>query len=66
MASGARQDLADSAGLDLTETVDTVKSLQEFHPRRLAANILKDEPDAAAPAAKDKQGDRPVFDPDAT
>ena len=49
MASGARQDLADSAGLDLTETVDTVKSLQEFHPRRLAASILKDEPEDEAP-----------------
>ena len=52
MASGARQELADSAGLDLSETVDTVKTLQEFHPRRLAASLLKDEGDPAAdPAA---------------
>lgn len=68
MASGARQDLADSAGLDLSETVDTVKSLQEFHPRRLAASILKDEPeDEAAPKpAAEKPAARPAFDPDAT
>lgn len=67
MASGARQDLADSAGLDLSETVDTVKSLQEFHPRRLAASILKDEPDDEAPKAAQKApAPRPAFDPDAT
>ena len=63
MASGARQDLADSAGIDLTETVDTVRSLQEFHPRRLAADLLKDEP-ATPPPANPAQ--RPAFDPDAT
>lgn len=71
MASGARQELADSAGLDLSETVDTVKSLQEFHPRRLAASLLKDEPDAAPDPSAKPTGDastspRPAFDPDAT
>jgi sec-independent protein translocase protein TatB len=67
MASGARQDLADSAGLDLTDTVDTVKSLQEFHPRRLAASILKDDPEDEVPKAAEKPpAQRPAFDPDAT
>ena len=68
MASGARQDLADSAGIDLSETVDTVKSLQEFHPRRLAASILKDEPaeEVPTPAAEKPAAQRPAFDPDAT
>jgi sec-independent protein translocase protein TatB len=68
MASGARQDLADSAGLDLTDTVDTVKSLQEFHPRRLAASILRDEPEdeAPKPAEEKAPAPRPAFDPDAT
>lgn len=70
MASGARQDLADSAGVDLGETVETIKSLQEFHPRRLAASLLDDSSGApkappttaeAPPAAP-----RPAFDPDAT
>ena len=67
MASGARQDLADSAGLDLSETLDSVKSLQEFHPRRLAANLLNDDP--APPAASSPATPpvaRPAFDPDAT
>lgn len=76
MASGARQDLADSAGIDLTETVDTVKSLQEFHPRRLAADLLKDPSDASStgatpgsPATGSASGQppaRPAYDPDAT
>jgi sec-independent protein translocase protein TatB len=65
MASGARQDLADSAGIDLSETVDTVKSLKEFHPRRLAADLLKDEPEPAQPPSPTPQ-QRPAFDPDAT
>ena len=76
LASGARQDLADSAGIDLGDTVDTVKSLQEFHPRRLAASLLNDDTDAPKPPATAKPGDpappeespppRPAFDPDAT
>ena len=63
MASGARQELADSAGIDLTETVDTVKSLQEFHPRRLAADLLKDPSAAAGPgpaAASGPTGGQPA------
>ncbi len=70
MASGARQDLADSAGVDLGDTVDTLKSLQEFHPRRLAASILDDSagaPKATPPPAEaPPAAPRPAFDPDAT
>ncbi len=71
MASGARKDLADSAGIDMADTVDTVKSLQEFHPRRLASSLFSepstppkqvDGTDTDAPAAPT----RPAFDPDAT
>ena len=65
MASGARQDLADSAGIDLTETVDTVKSLQEFHPRRLAANLLKDDADEPPATPATPPAARPAYDPDA-
>ncbi len=68
MATGARKDLADSAGLDMSEAIDSVKSLQEFHPRRLAASFLNDEPEAPktpAPEAK-PEPPRPTFDPDAT
>jgi len=64
MATGARKDLADSAGLDLG---DTVKSLQEFHPRRLAASFLNDDEPAAPEGKKPPPaGTRPAFDPDAT
>jgi sec-independent protein translocase protein TatB len=62
MASGARKDLADSAGLDLTDTVDTVRSLRDLHPKRLAAGILSDEPEQP----KRPTTPPPAFDPDAT
>ncbi len=77
MASGARKDLVDSAGIDLSDAVDTVKSLQEFHPRRLAAGLLdgstdpgtESTPTAPKPTAADA-GDppqaRPSYDPDTT
>lgn len=72
MATSARQDLADSAGIDLSETVDTVKSLQEFHPKRLASSFLSDAtgaptepaPQSAPKPAPPQAG--PTFDPDAT
>ncbi|MEI6360701.1 MAG: Sec-independent protein translocase protein TatB [Actinomycetes bacterium] len=71
MASGARKDLADSAGIDMSETMDAVKSLQEFHPRKLASSLFNDESGtaakAAAPAAETPPPPpRPAFDPDAT
>ena len=48
MASGARKDLADSAGIDLSETVDTVKSLQEFHPRTAGREPVEGRPRTTA------------------
>lgn len=81
MASGARQDLADSAGVDLSDAVDTVKELRDLHPKRLAASLFEDSDDAepskkAAPPAKadgssapsgtSDAGGRPAYDPDAT
>ena len=51
----------------ILETVDTVKSLQEFHPRRLAQSLMDDEKPAkpAGPPATGAAG-TPAFDPDAT
>lgn len=72
MASGARKDLADSAGLDLSEAVDTVKDLRDLHPRRLAASLLDGDDDTAGsagtskPAPASDPASRPAFDPDAT
>ncbi len=68
MATGARKDLADSAGLDLSDTVDTVKSLQDFHPKKLASSLFADDDDKATPtkAPQPEPQARPAFDPDAT
>jgi len=74
MASGARKELADSAGLDLTDAVDTVKDLRDLHPRRLAASLLDGDDDTDSGRAEGRKpaspsGDspsRPAFDPDAT
>jgi sec-independent protein translocase protein TatB len=71
MASGAKQDLADSAGVDLGGTVETLKSLQEFHPRRIAASMFDDSSEAAKASSPPVEppppaAPRPAFDPDAT
>ena len=77
MAANARQDLADSAGLDMGDAVEAVRSLGDLHPRKLAAGLLSDDTDApAGRSAKASPGGaasgtasqppRPAFDPDAT
>lgn len=67
MAATARQDLADSAGVDLTETIDTVKSLGDLHPRRLAASVFTDEPPTPQKPKPTKDTTATAaFDPDAT
>jgi len=70
MATNARKDLADSAGLDMGEAADTVRGLADLHPRRLVSGIFTDEDDraqanGAQPPASGQQP-RPAFDPDAT
>jgi sec-independent protein translocase protein TatB len=75
MASNARQDLADSAGIDMSETIEAVRSFGDLHPRKLAAGIFSD--DAETPSGPSARGSdqkpatapqppRPAFDPDAT
>jgi sec-independent protein translocase protein TatB len=63
MAANAKSELADSAGVDLSETLDSVKGLRDLHPRKLAADLLSDDDDAtpSAPARR-----KPVLDPDIT
>ena len=65
MAGSARKDLADSSGLDLQDTINTVKSLGEYHPRNIATSLFAEDtaPGKTKPTA---QNDRPMFDPDAT
>lgn len=81
MAQNARNDLVDSAGIDLNETVETVRSLSDLHPRNLAKGILDDPgpssngeprktggstPNGAAKGPASGPGSTPLFDPDAT
>jgi sec-independent protein translocase protein TatB len=64
MAANAKTELADSAGVDLTETLDTVKSFGDLHPRRLAKDFLDVDDDPATPQAAARPS--PTIDPDAT
>jgi sec-independent protein translocase protein TatB len=64
MAANAKQDLADSAGVDLTETLDAVKGIGDLHPRKLATNMFTD--DEPAPGQQRPSSTSPVIDPDAT
>lgn len=71
MASNARKDLADSAGVDLSGAQDTLRDLQDLHPRRMVSGIFDDDPQDAAPkgtSGKPASGGAPSarFDPDAT
>lgn len=74
MASGARQDLVDYAGIDLSDATDALGTLKDLHPRNLAKSLL-DEPEGSTsngPTTKpgssaNAGGAAPVaFDPDAT
>lgn len=64
MAANAKTELADSAGVDLSDTLDTVKSFGDLHPRKLAKDFLTvdEEPSARQPASRPA----PRIDPDAT
>jgi sec-independent protein translocase protein TatB len=62
MAAQAKSDLADSAGVDLNDTFDTVKSLRELHPRNLAREFM----DPAPPGRQSSTHPPAMIDPDAT
>lgn len=71
MASNARKDLADSAGVDLSGAQDALRDLQDLHPKRMVAGIFEDDPaDGAPKGTSDKPASGSAssarFDPDAT
>ena len=71
MATNARKDLADSAGVDLSGAQDALRDLQDLHPKRMVAGILDDDAsDQTSKPASGKPGSaKPAparFDPDAT
>lgn len=72
MASNARKDLADSAGVDLSGAQEALRDLQDLHPKRMVSGIFDDNDDddeassgrTQGRAKPDSAGAR--FDPDAT
>jgi len=69
MALNAKNDLADSAGIDLSDTMDAMKGLSDLHPRKIASSLMADDPTprSQGTTAKPVAGaETPAFDPDAT
>ncbi|MEY3733653.1 MAG: hypothetical protein RL347_1012 [Actinomycetota bacterium] len=69
MASNARKDLADSAGVDLSGAQDALRDLQELHPKRMVSGIFDDNADGGSTpskSTKDTTSTTAKFDPDAT
>jgi sec-independent protein translocase protein TatB len=48
MAASARQDLANSAGVDFQDAKDAFRDIADLHPRRIASSIMTDGPEADA------------------
>ena len=63
MAANAKADLADSAGVDLSDTVGAVKELRDLHPKRWASGLLDDTGSKPKPTSAGTLGPKP-FDPD--
>jgi sec-independent protein translocase protein TatB len=69
MALNAKNDLADSAGIDLSDTMDAVKGLTDLHPRKIASSLMADDPEPKSrgnSATTSTNTPSPAFDPDAT
>jgi len=48
MATNARKELSDSAGVDFSGAMDSVREFRDLHPKRLAAGVFDDDPDDAS------------------
>ncbi len=79
MATSARRDLVDAAGLDSDDAKQTMRDLSQFHPKRLVGDLFTDEeaappngtPGSAGSGGRSAQDSRgaprsSTFDPDAT
>lgn len=74
LASSARKEIVDSAGIDLSDTMDTLKDLRDLHPKRLAAGLMDDDDDSpgtpvtdsdtTSPGENKPPNNSPAFDPD--
>ena len=65
MGATARKELSESSGLDLQDTINTVKGLGEYHPRKLATSLFTDDASVEETGGA-KKPEKPAFDPDAT
>ena len=73
MATNARKDLADSAGVDLADAKDAFRDIADLHPRKLVSGFF-DDPDGDEVSTKGQAPSVPTspstsstrFDPDAT
>ncbi len=65
MGATARKELSESSGLDLQDTINTVKGFGEYHPRKLATSLFTDDVSAEETDGA-KKPEKPAFDPDAT
>lgn len=45
MATNARKELSDSAGVDFSGAMDSVREFRDLHPKRLASGLLDDDTD---------------------
>jgi sec-independent protein translocase protein TatB len=73
MASNARKDLSESAGVDFSGAQDALRDLQDLHPKRMVAGIFDDDDAgdtrkrASGTSSTGNAGQAPAkFDPDAT
>ena len=73
MATSARQEIVESAGIDVNETMSGLKEFRDLHPRRLAAGIFDDDASPqrpSEPGSNEPSGSSPkqktgqTFDPD--
>lgn len=58
MATNARQELSESAGVDLNGAMDSVREFRDLHPRRLASDLFDDDTFSGA-SDESKTSDRP-------
>jgi sec-independent protein translocase protein TatB len=71
MATNARRDLADSAGVDLSDAKEALRGLQDLHPKRMVSGIFDESDDDDQPAKPAPSGGTSAtptarFDPDST
>ncbi len=67
MAASARKEITDSAGVDLTDTMNSFKDFRDLHPKRLAAGLLDDDlldDDDATPSRTSNSNEAKAGEPD--